>query len=142
MDSRYTYSGIGEIGDRTSFAGPHKPRVFANLNIRKLVTTPETLAVSERVAGDPRSFRRWIAILPCLIACRIEVRYATAAANIGAVIEHRPHLRAHAPRRVPVIIVPVHDKLATSLFTREVALGPDRQLLIETHITNAIVRRH
>ena len=38
--------------------------VFPHLNVRKLVTAPKTLAVSKRVAGDPRSFRRWVAILP------------------------------------------------------------------------------
>src|SRR5215510_7336021 len=138
MDSRHTQSRIGEICDCTSFTGPHKARVFANLNVWKLVTGPKTLAVSERIAGDPRSFRRWITIFPRLIARRIEIRDATAATNVSAAFKHRSHLRAHAPRWIPIIIVPMHDELASRFFTGEIALGADRQLLIETDVANAI----
>src|SRR5215213_10844862 len=142
MNSRDTQTGIREIDDRSSLAGPDKARVFAHLNIGKLMTVPKALAISERVAGDPRPYRRRIAILPRLISHRIEVRDATAAAQIHAAIEHCAHLRTHAPRWVPVVIIPMHDELALRFFTREITLRPDRQLLIETHVANAIIRRH
>src|SRR6185369_5586931 len=141
MDSRYTQSRIGGINYRASFTGPHKARVFAHLNVGEFVTAPKALAIRERVAGDPRSFRSRITILPRLIARRIKVRDATAATHIRAALDHRPHLRAHAPRWVPVVIIPMHDELAARFFTREVAFGANRQLLIETHVANAIARR-
>src|SRR5215217_7930806 len=88
VHSRHTQSRIGEIGYSTSFAGPHKTRVFTHLNIRKLMTAPKTFAVSERVARDPRPLRRRIAILPSTVSRRIEVCDATAATQIGAALDH------------------------------------------------------
>ena len=54
---------------------------------------------------------------------------------------HGVELRADAPRRVPVVVVPMSDPGAASLLAGEVALGSGVEFALEPEVADARVGR-
>src|SRR5215471_12212615 len=98
--------------DHSAGCAPDKARILGNLDVRKAVALPEIPAEGQGIAGHPRPWPSFVSIQEGLGGFRLIVVKPAGPRKISAAFHHHLYLPAHTVRRIPVVIVPVHNDFA------------------------------